>query len=65
MASKLQNMPFNVHRQIYTLELAPGRFHEPYTTAYINTNLKKKKCLKWLLVLINLKYTESFFREIL
>lgn len=41
MASKLQNMPFNVHRQIYTLELAPGRFHEPYTTAYIKTNLKK------------------------
>ena len=43
MASKLQNMPFNVHRQIYTLELALGRFHEPYATAYININLKKKK----------------------
>lgn len=42
MASKLQNIPFNVHRQIYTLELAPGRFHEPYAKTYINTNLKKK-----------------------
>ena len=42
MASKLQNMPFNVHRQIYTLELAPSRFHEPYAKTYINTNLKKK-----------------------
>ena len=64
MASKLQNIPFNVHRQIYTLELTPGRFHEPYAKTYINTNLKKKR-LKWLLVLINLKYTESFFQEIL
>ena len=41
MASKLQNMPFNVHRQIYTLELAHGRFYEPYAKAYINTTLKK------------------------
>lgn len=36
MVSKLQNMPFNVHRQIYTLELASGHFHEPYVKAYIN-----------------------------
>lgn len=42
MASKLQNMPFKVDRQINTLELAPGCFHEPYAKAYINTNFKKK-----------------------
>ena len=36
MASNLQNMPFNVHRQIYTLELPPGRFHGSYAKAYIN-----------------------------
>ena len=44
MASKLQNMWFNVHRQIYTLELAPGLFHEPYAKAdTLTTNQKKNK----------------------
>ena len=66
MANKLQNMPLSVHRQIYTLELAPARFYEPYAKAYINKKSKKRRVhLKWLLVLTNLKYTESFFREIL
>ena len=66
MANKLQNMPLSVHRQIYTSELAPARFHEPYAKAYINNKSKNRRAhLKWLLVLTNLKYKESFFREIL
>lgn len=62
MASKLQNMPFNVHRQIYTLELAPGLFFTSLTLKHTLTPIKKKnRALKMALGINYLKIHGKLF----